>query len=63
MGTAGALRHALELLPSDDVLVLNGDSYCDVDLGSLIDFHVSSQGEGSTLALTEVPDITPLWRS
>ena len=57
MGTAGALRHALELLSSDDVLVLNGDSYCDVDLGSLIDFHVSS-GAGSTLTLTEVPDIT-----
>ena len=55
MGTAGALRHALELLPSDDVLVLNGDSYCDVDLGSLIDFHVTHKAK-ATLALTEVPD-------
>lgn len=32
LGTAGALAHALPLLTSECVLVLNGDSYCGVDL-------------------------------
>lgn len=35
-GTAGALHLALPLLKSDPVLVLNGDSHCDVDPADLI---------------------------
>jgi NDP-sugar pyrophosphorylase family protein len=38
-GTAGALRLALPLLRSDPVLVLNGDSYCDVALPNLVAWH------------------------
>ena len=34
IGTAGALRLALPLLRSDPVLVMNGDSYCEADLGA-----------------------------
>jgi NDP-sugar pyrophosphorylase family protein len=34
-GTAGALRLALPLLHSDPMLVLNGDSFCEVDLKAL----------------------------
>jgi NDP-sugar pyrophosphorylase family protein len=55
LGTAGALRHALPLLTEPTVLVLNGDSYCDVDLAAFLDRHRSSGAEVS-LAVTRVPD-------
>src|SRR5690242_7501679 len=39
LGTAGSLRLALSLMDSDPVLVLNGDSYCSVDLTSFLEWH------------------------
>jgi NDP-sugar pyrophosphorylase family protein len=36
LGTGGAVRHALPLLDAGRVLLLNGDSYCDADLGALL---------------------------
>ncbi len=36
LGTGGALRNAVNLIGTDDVLVMNGDSYTDVDLGKLV---------------------------
>ncbi|MEI6516404.1 MAG: nucleotidyltransferase family protein [bacterium] len=54
LGTAGALRNALPLLDSDPVLVLNGDSYCEVDLPDLFKIH---QGP-ATLVVREVEDTT-----
>jgi D-glycero-alpha-D-manno-heptose 1-phosphate guanylyltransferase len=39
LGTAGAVRHALPCLSGRTVLLLNGDSYCDVDLGAFAAFH------------------------
>lgn len=42
LGTAGALRHACELLdlaPDDDVLVLNGDLVTEHDLAAQVDAH------------------------
>lgn len=55
LGTAGALRHALPLLSRPTVLVLNGDSYCDLDLAAFLERHRQSGAEIS-LALTAVPD-------
>lgn len=55
LGTAGALRYALDRFPSGAVLVLNGDSYCDLDLGGMASFH-ESRGSEATIALTEAPD-------
>jgi NDP-sugar pyrophosphorylase family protein len=55
LGTGGALRRALPLLESDPVLVLNGDSYCSVDLGDFWEFHRVVDAAGS-VALTEVQD-------
>jgi len=57
LGTAGALRHALPRLVRPVVLVLNGDSYCDLDLAAFFDQHRRS-GAKCTVALTEVPDVT-----
>ena len=57
LGTAGALRLALPLFESDPVLVMNGDSLCDIDLGAFWEWHVSQNAQG-TLALAKVPDET-----
>jgi NDP-sugar pyrophosphorylase family protein len=38
-GTGGAVRHALPQLSAPTVLLLNGDSYCEVDLTSFVRFH------------------------
>ena len=54
-GTAGALRLALDLLRSDPVLVLNGDSFCDIDLRSFYAWHYD-QDARVTLALAHVAD-------
>ena len=55
LGTAGALRLALPMLRSNPVLVLNGDSYCDVDLNGLLAWH-RLHGSSTTLVLVDVPD-------
>ena len=39
LGTAGALRKALPLIRGNDVLVLNGDSFVDVDYVELLRLH------------------------
>jgi len=53
LGTAGALRWALDLFDSSGVLLLNGDSYCDVDLGHFHLFH-EQQSSAVSLVLTRV---------
>ncbi len=55
LGTAGALRAALPHLGSSTILLLNGDSYCGVNLFALADFH-RRRGADATLALTRVDD-------
>jgi D-glycero-alpha-D-manno-heptose 1-phosphate guanylyltransferase len=55
LGTGGALRHALPLVRSDPVLVLNGDSYCAVDLDQFAMWHRQARSPGA-LAVTWVPD-------
>ncbi len=56
LGTGGALREALPRLTGSPVLVLNGDSYCGVDLGEFQRFHTARRAEIS-IVLTEVPDV------
>ena len=57
LGTGGAIRHALTLIGSDDVLVANGDSVIDYPLVDLIEFHRQCQARVSML-LCEVADIS-----
>ena len=57
LGTAGALRFALNLLESDPVLVMNGDSYCDADLQSLWETH-RARGANATLVVRQIDDTT-----
>ncbi len=53
LGTAGALRLALPFLKTPQVLVLNGDSYCDIDLQELLWRH-REQKASATIAVTSV---------
>jgi D-glycero-alpha-D-manno-heptose 1-phosphate guanylyltransferase len=55
LGTAGALRLALDKTRSDPLLALNGDSYCDVDIRELCAFHGEKRAR-ATLLLTKVED-------
>lgn len=59
LGTGGALKHA-QAFVDGSFLVLNGDSYFDIDLQQLIRFHEARKKEDKgcvgTLALTTVPD-------
>ena len=55
LGTGGAIRQALELIPDDEVIVLNGDTLFRVDLESLEKTHRSSTARLS-IALKQVAD-------
>ena len=57
LGTAGALRLALPLLHSESVLVMNGDSFCDVNLGAFFSWHQTRNARGS-LVLVRRSDTT-----
>ncbi|MFZ9669711.1 MAG: sugar phosphate nucleotidyltransferase [Solirubrobacterales bacterium] len=57
LGTAGAIRHALEHL-EEEFLALNGDLLSDFDLGELVRFH-REKGGRATLGLKEVDDPGP----
>jgi len=57
MDTAGALRLALPLFKSDSILVMNGDSFCQVDLSAFWTWH-REQSAMATLLVTEVSDTT-----
>jgi NDP-sugar pyrophosphorylase family protein len=50
LGTGGALQNAAELIREHEVLVLNGDSFCDVDLRAFERVHRAAGG-AATLAV------------
>jgi NDP-sugar pyrophosphorylase family protein len=51
LGTGGALRNAADLVQSDVVLVMNGDSYVDVDLIRFITEHINAEAEASMVVV------------
>jgi D-glycero-alpha-D-manno-heptose 1-phosphate guanylyltransferase len=55
LGTGGAIRFACGFSDADQLLVMNGDSYCDADLSSYIDWHVGGRHDVS-LMLAKVND-------
>jgi len=55
LGTGGALRAALPQLDSSTILLLNGDSYCGLDLDAFAGFH-RRRGADVSMALTRVDD-------
>jgi NDP-sugar pyrophosphorylase family protein len=55
LGTAGAIRFARAELRSDPVLVINGDSFVDVDLCRVLVYHRESGARG-TIVCTRLVD-------
>ena len=55
LGTGGAIRFACGFTDADQMLVMNGDSYCDADLSAYIDWHVDGRHDVS-LMLAKVSD-------
>ncbi len=55
LGTGGGLRLALPQLTASTILVMNGDSFCQVNLEQFWQWHQQIQAQASLL-LTHVPD-------
>jgi D-glycero-alpha-D-manno-heptose 1-phosphate guanylyltransferase len=55
LGTAGALFQARHLIRSDPFLVMNGDSYCEVEIHELIKQH-EARDAVATIVTTRVSD-------
>ncbi len=55
LGTGGALKKALSLCSNEQVLVLNGDSFFEIDLNEFSFYH-DYCGADFTLALKDVPE-------
>jgi histidinol-phosphate phosphatase family protein len=55
LGTAGSLKWALPLFRSDHVLVMNGDSFCEVNLHEFGKFHLAKDAYAS-LVLAHLPN-------
>ena len=53
LGTGGALKNAQKYLEDSTFLVLNGDSYLDINLLDFIQYHKEKEAQG-TIALTKV---------
>lgn len=53
LGTGGAVKKAIHMCQSDNVLLLNGDTFFDVDLFALHDFHHMENADVS-VALKEM---------
>ncbi|CAK0749174.1 D-glycero-alpha-D-manno-heptose 1-phosphate guanylyltransferase [Gammaproteobacteria bacterium] len=56
LGTGGALRLALSLLQTDSVIVMNGDSFCDLDLSEMFTVHKTRSAKLS-IAVTSIDDV------
>jgi len=57
LGTGGAIGHAKELIETDFFIVINGDSFLELDYSEFIRFHKTNNGI-ATIALTEVDDVS-----
>ena len=55
LGTGGALINALPEATGETVLVVNGDSYVDLDLAEMVAFHTANYAD-ATLAAVQVED-------
>lgn len=57
LGTGGALRKALDHASEETVLVLNGDTFLEIDYAAMLKFH-KDQAALLTLAITKQTDIS-----
>jgi NDP-sugar pyrophosphorylase family protein len=52
LGTGGALRNAADLIESDNVLIMNGDSYTDADLCEFVVAHREANADLSVVVVS-----------
>jgi NDP-sugar pyrophosphorylase family protein len=52
LGTGGAVENALSIVGSQSLLILNGDSFCQVNYSELVQFHTSKKST-ATFVLTD----------
>lgn len=55
LGTGGAISACIEKVKSDKIIVINGDTYCQIDLRNMISSHKKHKAE-LTIALKEMLD-------
>lgn len=55
LGTAGSLRNAIQSFKSGTVLVINGDTFCEIDFNKFWQFHVRKKSAAS-LIFSKVPN-------
>lgn len=58
LGTGGAIAHVLDTLGLDEVLVANGDTWLEGDLGAMLAPLDRAGGEAFRMAVVQVPDRT-----
>ena len=63
LGTGGAVRNALDQVTSDPFLVMNGDSYCPVDIGLLHEAHMARSASATIWAVSAASTATAEKRS
>lgn len=56
LGTGGAIKDALSAVKGKDAIVLNGDTFFEVDLSDFLHFHQKKQGVEVSLALKPMRD-------
>jgi D-glycero-alpha-D-manno-heptose 1-phosphate guanylyltransferase len=49
LGTGGAIRFACGFADAEQILVMNGDSYCDANLSAYIDWHLDGRHDVSLM--------------
>lgn len=57
LGTGGAIRLALQQASEEDVFVLNGDTFLDLDFAAMTAAHLAKSAQ-LTIALRRVPDVS-----
>jgi len=57
LGTGGAVKYALPLIETSHVLVMNGDSFIDVDLSNVLSWSLKKNFD-NLIVLSEVSDIS-----
>ena len=50
LGTGGAIKKAMELCSEDNVFVINGDTFFDVHLSEMMNFHLKKKSDATVAA-------------
>jgi NDP-sugar pyrophosphorylase family protein len=57
LGTGGAVKYAMPLIETRGILVMNGDSFIDIDLNDFLSWHLEKKFDVS-IVLSEVSDVS-----